>query len=85
MFRRPVIKSLSLFQTKPLGVIWGKYGQYSEKNSIIIDDLRRNFLMNPKNGLKVFVLYCVTQKREPTNQAHKLDSSVEINDSEIAW
>eukprot|EP00795_Rhopilema_esculentum_P012540 gene12540-3235_t len=42
-----------IIETKPLGVIWGKYAQYSSKNSIIIDDLRRNFLMNPSNGLKI--------------------------------
>ena len=40
-------------------MIWGKYGQYSKKNSIIIDDLRRNFLMNPRSGLKVReCIYC---------------------------
>ena len=41
------------FQTKPLGVIWGKFEEYSSKNTIMFDDLRRNFLMNPQNGLKV--------------------------------
>lgn len=40
-------------QTKPLGVIWGKFEEYSSKNTIMFDDLRRNFLMNPQNGLKV--------------------------------
>ena len=40
-------------QVKPLGVIWGKYEQYNKKNTIMFDDLRRNFLMNPQNGLKI--------------------------------
>lgn len=40
-------------QVKPLGVIWGKYEQYDKKNTIMFDDLRRNFLMNPQNGLKI--------------------------------
>jgi ubiquitin-like domain-containing CTD phosphatase 1 len=36
--------------TKGLGVIWGLYPTlYNEKNTIHIDDLARNFLMNPKN------------------------------------
>nr|XP_039262618.1 ubiquitin-like domain-containing CTD phosphatase 1 [Styela clava] len=39
--------------TKPLGVIWGKYDFYSAKNTIMFDDLRRNFLMNPQTGLKI--------------------------------
>jgi ubiquitin-like domain-containing CTD phosphatase 1 len=39
---------------KPLAVIWGKFPQYyNAKNTIMVDDLRRNFLMNPENGLKI--------------------------------
>ena len=38
---------------KPLGVIWGQFDQYSAKNTIMIDDLRRNFLMNPQSGLRI--------------------------------
>lgn len=38
---------------KPLGVIWGKFSQWSAKNTIMFDDIRRNFLMNPQSGLKV--------------------------------
>jgi ubiquitin-like domain-containing CTD phosphatase 1 len=41
------------FQVKPLGVIWRKFEQYSKDNTIMFDDLRRNFLMNPANGLKI--------------------------------
>ena len=40
-------------QVKPLGVIWGKFPQYNKDNTIMFDDLRRNFLMNPFNGLKI--------------------------------
>ncbi|XP_076367713.1 ubiquitin-like domain-containing C-terminal domain phosphatase 1 isoform X3 [Tachypleus tridentatus] len=42
-----------LIDVKPLGVIWGKFEQYSSKNTIMFDDIRRNFLMNPHNGLKI--------------------------------
>jgi ubiquitin-like domain-containing CTD phosphatase 1 len=38
---------------KPLGVIWGKFPDYSADNTIMLDDIRRNFLMNPQNGLKI--------------------------------
>ena len=38
---------------KPLGVIWGKFSQYTPKNTIMFDDVRRNFLMNPQNGLRI--------------------------------
>jgi len=41
-------------EVKPLGVIWGKFpSQYSKSNTIMFDDLGRNFLMNPANGLKI--------------------------------
>lgn len=49
-----------VIDVKPLGVIWGKYPQYSAKNTIMFDDIRRNFLMNPKSGLKI----------RPFRQAH---------------
>jgi len=58
-----------LVDVKPLGVIWGKFEQYNKKNTIMFDDLRRNFLMNPQNGLKI----------RPFKEAHKnRDSDVEL-------
>ncbi|XP_037949082.1 ubiquitin-like domain-containing CTD phosphatase 1 [Teleopsis dalmanni] len=49
-----------VIDVKPLGVIWGIYPQYSAKNTIMFDDIRRNFIMNPKSGLKI----------KPFRQAH---------------
>uniref|UniRef100_A0A8D8QF88 Ubiquitin-like domain-containing CTD phosphatase 1 n=1 Tax=Cacopsylla melanoneura TaxID=428564 RepID=A0A8D8QF88_9HEMI len=41
-------------EVKPLGVIWGKFSSsYSPQNTIMFDDIRRNFLMNPRNGLRI--------------------------------
>ncbi|KAJ8928151.1 hypothetical protein NQ314_019331 [Rhamnusium bicolor] len=42
-----------VMDVKPLGVIWGKFQQFSSKNTIMFDDIRRNFIMNPKNGLRI--------------------------------
>nr|XP_033783488.1 ubiquitin-like domain-containing CTD phosphatase 1 [Geotrypetes seraphini] len=43
-----------LIDVKPLGVVWGKYPEfYNKKNTIMFDDIGRNFLMNPQNGLKI--------------------------------
>lgn len=42
-----------LVDVKPLGVIWGKFECYTPKNTIMFDDIRKNFLMNPKNGLRI--------------------------------
>nr|CAG4641893.1 EOG090X0A5K [Eurycercus lamellatus] len=43
-----------LLDVKPLAVIWGKLSNfYSSKNTIMFDDIRRNFLLNPQNGLRI--------------------------------
>ncbi|KAK3086059.1 hypothetical protein FSP39_012867 [Pinctada imbricata] len=42
-----------VIEVKPLGVIWGKFEQWSNKNTIMIDDIRRNFIMNPQSGLRI--------------------------------
>ncbi|KAK7111106.1 ubiquitin-like domain-containing CTD phosphatase 1 [Littorina saxatilis] len=42
-----------VIEVKPLGVLWGKFPEWSEKNTIMFDDIRRNFIMNPNNGLRI--------------------------------
>ena len=42
-----------IVNVKPLGVIWGKYKQFSAKNTIMFDDIRKNFIMNPQSGLRI--------------------------------
>ncbi|XP_065352494.1 ubiquitin-like domain-containing CTD phosphatase 1 [Cloeon dipterum] len=46
-------KKYGVIEVKPLGVIWGKFPQYSPSNTIMFDDIRRNFIMNPQTGLKI--------------------------------
>ncbi|KAF9052822.1 HAD IIID h [Panaeolus papilionaceus] len=38
---------------KALQIIWNHFPQFNEKNTIHIDDLSRNFALNPKSGLKI--------------------------------
>ncbi|EEC08157.1 conserved hypothetical protein, partial [Ixodes scapularis] len=38
---------------KPLALIWAKLPNYRPENTIMFDDIRRNFLMNPQSGLRV--------------------------------
>uniref|UniRef100_A0A6N2K8R0 protein-serine/threonine phosphatase n=2 Tax=Salix TaxID=40685 RepID=A0A6N2K8R0_SALVM len=46
--------SCGIFECKPLGLIWAKFPEfYSSKNTIMFDDLRRNFMMNLQNGLVI--------------------------------
>ncbi|XP_068664301.1 ubiquitin-like domain-containing CTD phosphatase [Aristolochia californica] len=40
------------FECKPLGLIWDQFPEfYNNRNTIMFDDLKRNFVMNPQNGL----------------------------------
>ncbi|KAJ6348457.1 hypothetical protein OIU76_004845 [Salix suchowensis] len=46
--------SCGIFECKPLGLIWAKFPEfYSSKNTIMFDDLQRNFMMNLQNGLVI--------------------------------
>ncbi|XP_074590674.1 ubiquitin-like domain-containing CTD phosphatase [Curcuma longa] len=46
--------SRGMFDCKPLGLIWAQFPEfYSSTNTIMFDDLRRNFVMNPQNGLTI--------------------------------
>lgn len=38
---------------KPLPLIWAKFPRWSSKNSLIIDDLSRNFALNLSSGIKI--------------------------------
>ncbi|WVN85072.1 HAD hydrolase, family IIID [Cryptococcus depauperatus CBS 7841] len=40
-------------EVKPLAYLWASFPQWSAKNSIHIDDLSRNFALNPGEGLKI--------------------------------
>ncbi|XP_042458526.1 ubiquitin-like domain-containing CTD phosphatase isoform X2 [Zingiber officinale] len=43
-----------MLDCKPLGLIWAQFPEfYSSTNTIMFDDLRRNFVMNPQNGLTI--------------------------------
>ncbi|GLD70599.1 ubiquitin-like domain-containing CTD phosphatase 1 isoform X2 [Lates japonicus] len=60
-------------KVKPLGVIWGKYGEfYNRKNTIMFDDIGRNFLMNPQNGLKIRPFTRAHLNREKDRELYKL-------------
>lgn len=63
---------LGVLDVKPLGVIWGLYKQYSAKNTIMFDDIRRNFLMNPQSGLKIRPFRQAHLNRDKDNELVKL-------------
>ncbi|XP_076031571.1 ubiquitin-like domain-containing C-terminal domain phosphatase 1 [Oratosquilla oratoria] len=61
-----------VIEVKPLGVVWGKYEHYTSKNTIMFDDLSRNFLMNPQNGLKIRPFRLAHFNRDTDKELQKL-------------
>ena len=60
----PVTVPPHTFDCKPLAVIWGKFPAfYNEKNTIMVDDLRQNFVLNPQSGLRCRA-YCKSHLAE---------------------
>ncbi|KAH7107621.1 HAD subfamily IIID h [Auriculariales sp. MPI-PUGE-AT-0066] len=48
---------------KPLKIIWNLLPQYNAANTIHIDDLSRNFALNPGNGIKITAFKDCTTSR----------------------
>jgi len=43
-----------VYDCKPLQVLWAAFpGVYTPANTVMLDDLRRNFVLNPQNGLTI--------------------------------
>ncbi|CAD5116736.1 DgyrCDS5591 [Dimorphilus gyrociliatus] len=61
-----------LVNVKPLGVIWKKFDQWSDKNTIMMDDIRRNFIMNPQSGLKIRPFKNAHQNRDTDKELLRL-------------
>ncbi|GBG25193.1 Ubiquitin-like domain-containing CTD phosphatase 1 [Hondaea fermentalgiana] len=52
-------------EVKALELIWSKFPQWSAKNTVHIDDLARNFALNPQSGLQ-----CTCFKRRRSRAAN---------------
>lgn len=42
-----------VFDCKPLAVVWAHQPQWGPHNTVMFDDLSRNFVLNPQSGLKI--------------------------------
>lgn len=63
---------------KPLGIIWGRYKQFSPKNTIMLDDIRRNFIMNPQSGLRIKPFREAHLNRDTDKELLKLSDYLEL-------
>jgi len=43
----------TVFDCKPLQVLWERYPQYTSLNTVMFDDLKRNYVLNTQNGLVI--------------------------------
>ena len=53
---------------KPLHIIWNKLPHWNRTNTLHVDDLERNFVLNPENGIILSAYY-----RSPERAAEKLE------------
>ncbi len=53
---------------KPLHVIWNKLPYWNRTNTLHVDDLERNFVLNPDNGIILSAYY-----RSPERAAEKIE------------
>lgn len=80
--------SRGVFDCKPLGLIWAQFPEYYDStNTIMFDDLRRNFVMNPQNGLTVRPFRKAHSNRENDKELVKLTqyllSAAELDDLSV--
>jgi NLI interacting factor-like phosphatase len=57
---------------KPLHLIWSKHPRWGKNNTLIVDDLERNFVLNPESGVLIKAFY---RNPDETKRSHKSRSS----------
>lgn len=61
-----------MYDCKPLPLLWRKFPQYSESNTIMLDDLRRNYILNKQSGLVIRPFRKAAQRRATDRELVKL-------------
>lgn len=74
-----------VYDCKPLEVIWRRFpDHYGPHNTLMIDDLRRNFVLNPQNGLTIRPYTHAHRNRDSDKQLlylkHYLESIQDLDD-----
>eukprot|EP00596_Hydrurales_sp_CCMP1899_P009139 CAMPEP_0119037610 /NCGR_PEP_ID=MMETSP1177-20130426/6066_1 /TAXON_ID=2985 /ORGANISM="Ochromonas sp, Strain CCMP1899" /LENGTH=169 /DNA_ID=CAMNT_0006999115 /DNA_START=890 /DNA_END=1399 /DNA_ORIENTATION=- len=59
---------------KPLHIIWSKCPIWSAQNTLIVDDLERNFVLNPQAGVLVSGYYRHPHRHKTSKPSHKSTS-----------
>ena len=51
-------------RVKPLQFIWKRFSMYTPEQTVMLDDVKHNFLCNPKNGLQIRPFRNALQNRD---------------------
>lgn len=65
-------------EVKPLAVIWDNHPQWGPHNTIMFDDIRRNFIMNPQSGLRIHSYRDAHVNRKTDRELRKLARYLEL-------
>lgn len=57
-------------------MIWKHFEQFNEKNTVMVDDQRKNFSLHPNNGLEITPYY--NKNHNTDNELLKLVEYLEI-------
>ena len=72
---------------KPLHLIWSKRPHWGKQNTVIVDDLERNFVLNPESGVLISAFYRhppspkKAQRSKPSSSSSSSSSSDSITAS----
>lgn len=62
-----------MFDCKPLPLLWAKFPEhYNEHNTVMLDDLARNYVFNKQNGLVIKAYRRAHPRARSPPREHKL-------------
>eukprot|EP00892_Ulva_mutabilis_P009467 jgi/Ulvmu1/6893/UM031_0099.1 len=68
-----------VFDCKPLQLLWSKFSEhYNADNTIMLDDLRRNYIMNKQNGLVIRPFRKAYQNRATDRELVKIKYYLQV-------
>jgi ubiquitin-like domain-containing CTD phosphatase 1 len=66
------LERYGVFNCNPLAVLWAAFPMYNACNTVMLDDLRRNFVLNPQNGLRIRPFRDCHLNRETDDELRRL-------------
>ena len=75
------ITQLDSGYVKPLHLIWSKHPYWGKQNTVIVDDLERNFVLNPESGVLISAFYRHPPSPKKAHRSKSSSSSSSSSDS----